>query len=184
MKIWELQENVSEYEHITLVDASDDEWLALGDMFCGKKLINDWKPFNMKIILHDGSLKKSDIPYFSPGIPIFSEEAVNVLQCLFNNNVEILDVICDSGAYKIINVIKVIDGLDHEKSEILTFRCSNRIKAIKKYEFYLNSITGLHIFKIVEQSRGAVFVSDEFRNKVIESGLKGFKFIEVWDSND
>ena len=28
----------------------------------------------------------------------------------------------------------------------------------------------------------SVFVSDEFRNTVLESDLKGFEFITVWDS--
>ncbi len=27
-----------------------------------------------------------------------------------------------------------------------------------------------------------VLVSDEFRNAVLESDLKGFEFVEVWDS--
>nr|WP_159036303.1 hypothetical protein [Clostridium botulinum] len=39
-----------------------------------------------------------------------------------------------------------------------------------------------HIFKVCEYSKIFVFVSDEFKNLVESSGLKGFLFIEVWDS--
>ncbi len=184
MKIWELDENISEYEDLTLENGSDDEWLSLGDMFRGKMLKNNWQPLKLKLIERDGSLKRGDIPYFSPGIPVFSKRAVTVLIPLIANNVEILDIECDIGDYKIINVINLVDGLDYKKSEISMYRDSDRIKVINKYAFHLNAIKEQNIFKIVERSRGPVFVSDEFRNKVMECGLEGFRFIEVWDSNE
>ncbi|WP_018885574.1 imm11 family protein [Paenibacillus massiliensis] len=39
-----------------------------------------------------------------------------------------------------------------------------------------------HIFKIPELVRTSVYVSDEFRDAVLEAGLKGLDFIPVWDS--
>ncbi len=41
------------------------------------------------------------------------------------------------------------------------------------------------IFKVYINQRihpTSVFVSDELRNTILESDLKGFEFIEVWDS--
>ncbi len=40
------------------------------------------------------------------------------------------------------------------------------------FKVYLNET--LHI--------PSVFVSDELRNAILESDLKGFEFVEVWDS--
>ncbi|AYE33979.1 imm11 family protein [Clostridium septicum] len=184
MKIWDLQEDVNVYEHITLVNGSNEDWIKFGDMFQGKQLREEWQPLKLKLIQHGGTLKKGDMPYLSPGVPVFSDKAIHVLKSQFSSCVEVLDTDCDIGDYKIINVIKVINCLDYEKSEILRYRDSDRIKAISKYVFKLDLIEKLNIFKIVEQPRGKVFVSDEFRNKVIQSGLEGFKFIEVWDSEE
>lgn len=182
MKIWDLQEDVNVYEHITLANGTNDDWIKLGDMFQGKKLGEEWQPLQLMLIQHGGTLKKGDMPYLSPGVPVFSSKAIKSLKSQLCNSVEILDVDCDFGDFKVINVTNLIDCLDRNKSGILYYRNSDRIKAINKYVFQLDLIKNQNIFKIVEQPRGKVFVSDEFRNKVIESGLEGFKFVEVWDS--
>lgn len=182
MKIWDLQEEVNIYEHLTLVDGSIEKWNEFTDMFRGKHLSSNWEKLKLKLIEHGEKLKKGDMPYLSPGVPVFSIKAISTLQQYLNNNAETLDIECDIGNYKIINIINVMSCLDHERSEIKYYPNSQRIMRIKKYVFNKEKVKNEHIFKIIEQPRATIFVSDEFRNKVIESGLEGFKFVEVWDS--
>ena len=73
---------------------------------------------------------------------------------------------------------------DYEKAEIEKFKSSGRVMSIEKYAFKPEIIKDNHIFKIVEFPKSEVFVSDEFKQKVEEAGLKGFKFELVWDSEE
>lgn len=50
--------------------------------------------------------------------------------------------------------------------------------------FEKNKVINYHIFKIPEQPTIRVFVSDVFRQRISEAKLKGFNFIEVWDSEE
>lgn len=42
----------------------------------------------------------------------------------------------------------------------------------------------MHIFKTKDETIGRPFVSDAFRQRVLESDLTGFKFELVWDSEE
>ena len=51
-----------------------------------------------------------------------------------------------------------------------------------KYEFIKERVSGNPIFKIIDEPLKRPFVSDVFRQRVIDNNLKGFKFELVWDS--
>lgn len=184
MKIWDLQEDVNIYEHLTLVDGGTEKWNEFTDMFRGRHLSSNYQKLKLKLIEHGGKLKRGDMPYLSPGVPVFSVKAIDALKDYLNNNAEIMEVECDISDFKIINIINVISCLDHERSEIKYYPNSERIMRIKKYFFNKEKVAKEHIFKIIEQPRAIIFVSDDFRNRVIESGLEGFKFVEIWDSEE
>jgi hypothetical protein len=181
MKIWLLQEDVNNFEHLTLLNGSNEEWISFGDMFKGGHLTDNWVPLKLKLISHDGKLKRGDMPYLSPGKPIFTKNAIESLKEFLEGNAEILPINYDLQELFIINVTNRINAIDYEKSDI-KYGDEKRILRVKKYFFDVEKVKNHHIFKVIDQLWGTVFVSDEFRNKVIESGLEGFKFIEVWDS--
>ncbi|WP_407712696.1 imm11 family protein [Clostridium sporogenes] len=79
------------------------------------------------------------------------------------------------------NVTNVKDCVDYEKAGVKRFKESDKILRFIKYAFKPESIKNEHIFKISEYSNVSVLVSNEFKNLVESSGLKGFLFIEVWD---
>ena len=56
--------------------------------------------------------------------------------------------------------------------------------AFKKYVFLPDIVSGNHIFKISDEKTRYPFVSDEFRKRVIDNNLKGFKFELAWDSEE
>jgi len=183
VKIWILQEDVNNYEHLTLLDGNNEEWIKFGDMFKGDQLASNWTPLKLKLINHDGKLKRGDMPYLSPGKPIFTKNAVERLKGVLEGNVEVLPVDYDLQELFIINITNRIDAIDYEKSEI-KYGDEKRILRVKKFSFVVEEVKNQHIFKISNQLFGTVFVSDEFKKKVVESSLEGFKFIEVWDSEE
>lgn len=50
-----------------------------------------------------------------------------------------------------------------------------------KYYFKQEMIEGYNIFKIKDEPLGKVFVTDVFRETVLNSNLTGFKFKLVWE---
>lgn len=182
MKIWSLQEDVNEYEHITLEDSSNEEWIKFDNMFHNNYLGDKWHPIKVCLIEHGDRLKRGDMPYLSPGKPTFSKKAVEVLGEFLYENVEILPIQYDLQELFIINVTNHIDAIDYDKADIKFMPDGKRILRVKRYSFKTDRIREQHIFKIASQLYGTVFVSDAFRDKAIESGLEGFNFIEVWDS--
>ena len=127
-------------------------------------------------------LKLSNAPGFS--IPVFDKKALDILLPMVENEIEVLPLLCEEREFFAINVIKVLDCVDYDKSKYRTFRDGKRIMAFEKYTFKLDDIKGSNIFKIIDEPRRKPFVSDEFRDKVLETGLTGFKFKLVWDSED
>jgi len=179
MKIWRVIADINNFER--LIESSQSNKVSLRD-FIGKSLLDSWVKPNLVVINEKGRLKRGDCPYF--GILVFSIFAIEILNDLMKDCVELLGIDCDSGNYKIINLINVVDCLDYSKSVIQRYDDGERISNIKKYAFIPEKIFNQNIFVIPERPRSPVFVSNEFKNRVLESGLKGFKFEEIWDSNE
>ncbi len=83
--------------------------------------------------------------------------------------------------YYVINVTTVLDCIDYEKAEYKAFD-DGSVMYFTKYAFRRDIIKKLNIFKTIEFPNADVFVSDEFRDRVLNHGLLGFNFVEVWDS--
>lgn len=175
MKIWHLQSDVNNYDN--LIPIKKEDWDKL--LFVGKSLSDNWTP--VPVIINE-EIKPSDSPGLDTSAPIFSEKAVEILKDLMDGSVEILPLRSRNGKYFAINVLDVVDCVDYSNSKFRTFKNSNKIMFFEKYSFIPECIKGKNIFKIVDEPTKTAFVSDEFKEKVFSSGLTGFKFILVWDS--
>lgn len=176
MKIWHLDCDVDNYESFTWKgDINIDDIQS----FDGRSKKDNWIPIAVEKI---GSKVLSNTPGLSSHIPIFDELAILTLKDLLNDSTEILPIKYSEGNYFIINIIDVINCIDYKKSEYKTFRDGKRIMRFIKYEFIENIVKDKHIFKIIDEPTRRPFVSDEFKRRVEESGLTGFKFELVWDS--
>lgn len=117
-------------------------------------------------------------------IPVFSKKALDCLLPLIENNIEILKLDFDGGDFYAINVTKVINAINYEKSKYKTFRDGRRIVLFNKYAFEPEIVIGISIFKIIDEPCRFAFVSDEFKEIVEKNKLKGFEFKLVWDSEE
>ena len=177
MKIWELDADANNYDNFDIADDEFEEFMEYG--FDGKSIKDRWRPFRIENM---DNVKKGDIPSLFGSIPVFSERAVKVLREYLEDNAEILPLQHDGEKYFLINVTNVQDCIDFENSEIKRFPSSGKIMRFVKYSFKEDVVKNQHIFKIKQYPRSIVLVSDEFRNKVLNSELEGFDFIELWDS--
>ncbi|MDO8628105.1 MAG: hypothetical protein Q7K42_06565 [Candidatus Diapherotrites archaeon] len=168
-----------------LIHGNDKTLLSLVDYTQGEKLNSTDLCF--KRTFYENSLEKhlNNLPLgdlASGGHPpILSEVAVNFLKDLIKKDVEIIPVKCidcNNKTFFILD-IKKINALDFDKSEVVRFTVSSRVKKITKHVFISDKLKNIHIFRIPESPHD--FVSEEFVQKVKESGLKGFKFTKTDD---
>ena len=176
MKIWILDSDVDNYENLTWKKELDIDFIQ---SFDGTEKMKDWNPMQVKR-MYDREF--SNTPGLSPHIPVFDEKAIGVLNDLLVGNAEILKLDYKECNFYAINVIKVLDCIDHAKSKYKTFRDGKRIMRFTKYVFDEEKIKGVNLFKIKDEPLKRPFVSDEFRKRVFDNNLIGFKFELAWES--
>jgi hypothetical protein len=175
--VWDFRSDVENYVNLTLVNKNEwDRFLECS--FDGRKHSENWSPFAVKAIEVKND---SDFPSLSPGVPVLTDQAITILEQYLQGNTEILNLKSRVGNYSIINVTNVIDCIDYDKSDFKRFKSSGEIMKFFKYCFIADKIAGAHIFKITDLPHGYVFVSDDFKTKVEQSGLVGYEFIKVWE---
>lgn len=179
MKIWKLKEDLKNSEGL-IVEDKELRNKYIYPNFNGQ-VIQSWDTIKVKTANKE---KGADQFIFLASSPVFSPKAVGVLQPLLENNTQTLPLTYnDSKEIFIINVIKMIDGLDTNQSVVSRLKNGN-IMSIKKAVFKKDRIEGQHIFKLHDCPKNPIFVSDTFKETVEQAGLKGFRFEEVWNSDD
>ena len=179
MKVYLLNFDVNNYKSIQLCDDVDADYYQ---MFDGTRLKEHWISPKVKVYDEDEVLLDGDAPGFN--IPVFNKNALDFLYPLIHNNVELLPLRLNDELLYGINVITILDAINYDLSDYLTFRDGKRIMCFKKYYFKDEIIKGHNIFKINDIRRGVVFVSECFYKSVIENNLKGFKMELVYENED
>ncbi|MDQ0110674.1 imm11 family protein [Paenibacillus harenae] len=176
MKIWRM---FTDHNNM-VVDQVNPDSFKLVDDFTGKLIVN-WNTPEL-IVIKKG--ENREFPHISAGIPIFSDLIIGKLEKVLKENVQLLDVnvVNYDINLKIINVLNIYDAVDYKRS-IPETTLSGRIKGFKELHFKLEKVASHPIFKIHELPL-SVFVSDEFRESVLQAKLKGFDFIETWSSEE
>lgn len=181
MKIWKLNFELDEYDNLKFAKEFSIDEIRL---FNGSSQKDHWQIKEVVRIEPGKRLELSDAPGLLPNLPVFSERAVRVLSRFLEDTSELLPLANNEKSFFAINIVKVLDCVDHEKSQYKLFRDGKRIMRFIKYSFDKSKIQGCHLFKIIDEPLGSPFVSDEFRELVIRSGLTGFVFKLVWNSED
>ncbi len=178
MKIWSLDFLLDDYESFW---ACEEISIAEQRTFDGRSKIDHWGIRQMK----EGSSRKhmplANATDFNAIFPVFDTKTLDILRDLIEDTVEILPMEFKGTIWHGINVKRVLDAIDYDKAEITRFS-DGQIMMFDKYAFRSEIVRDVPIFKIVDEPVGHVFVSDEFKKRVEESNLTGFKFLPVWDS--
>ncbi|MDM5186266.1 suppressor of fused domain protein [Bacillus sp. DX4.1] len=179
MKIWRISSN---YNFDQLECGNKEEWETLDNNFKGISMIDTWKPLQMKLS-NEG--EPTDLLSSMP--PIFTKKAVDVVFDLMKGKVEILPLVHERYECYAINVMNVLECIDYENAE------PNNFAGFDKFAFLSEKIKGEHIFRALNTKHKygdfpivsvQTFVSDEFKERIVDSELKGFDFDLVWTSDE
>jgi hypothetical protein len=179
MNVFELDADGDRYQNLVLTSKKD---LDSVEQFGRRDLLSSWSAPAVEVFRDDKlhrNLPPSDFPSLI-GVLVFSVRAVNGLRDLLRENGEILPLSCSDGEYYAFNLTTSINALDEFNSEVERFKSDGSIMQINKFVFFGDRLSGATIFKI-PQSRARVFVTDAFRKMVIDNGLLGFEFVNVWE---
>ncbi|WP_217592459.1 DUF1629 domain-containing protein [Cohnella sp. GbtcB17] len=122
-----------------------------------------------------------DMIALSAGTLALSKKAIMATQDLLADQVETLPLEHDSLELFAINVLNVVPALDRSRSEIRLWP-DGGIRMITRYAFSQEMIKDCAIFKVPEFISTYIFVTEAFRERVLQHNLTGFRFIELWDS--
>ncbi|TPG68690.1 hypothetical protein EEL31_09235 [Brevibacillus laterosporus] len=187
MKIWLLQHNHDKYGQVGAVDGFDsDIYNPLQDSRISR--ISTWEVSTLQELKIKGT-KWVDVNSYLI-MPVCSKHVLTVLNPLIEDSIEWLPIkvlrfnkAVDDDLFFILHVTNIINALDHEKASLKYFSSEpRRLMKINEYSFHLDQLKNQHIFKLTEFPKNEIFVSDQFKDLVLQHQIQGWEFIEVWDS--
>ncbi|MCG8351306.1 MAG: hypothetical protein MI924_26335 [Chloroflexales bacterium] len=174
MPIWEISFESDIFQSVELVDLTfGSVWI---EWFKGQPIAHEWQPIEVAFLPDDQRLPGD----FSSagGAIIANQRALDLLHPLVAGCVEVLPLICKTATLYAMNVIKVIDCLDHAQSRFVYFS-DGGIMRVEQYVFKVGCIGDTHLFKIPEQIRHRVYGSDTFKATVERNHLQGMLFSQI-----
>lgn len=181
MKIWKLDFDLDNYDNLTFANRKSIEDIQ---SFDGRTKKEIWDTPKVLRLEPEKMLPLSDAPGLYAHLPVFNKRAIKILSRLIENDTEILPLENNEDEFFAINVLKVLDCIDYNKSEFKTFSDGKRIMRFIRYSFIPCRLDDCNIFKIIDEKISRPFVTDCFRDEVISSNLKGFIFKQVWNSDE
>ncbi|AOE49525.1 imm11 family protein [Kangiella sediminilitoris] len=184
------------YAGYLAVSESDDERMQWYDPLMGVPLpasMEDWKPPLLEQYLGDGKKKrKPGIIGDSPSsgvVHLVSEKAANALSDIFEKHAKLYPVKLKDAPnenFYMVVVTTEIDCLDRDKSTGKRTGYEIRpeyFSSIHTWVFDESKLEGVDLF-VLPDSKTTCYVSDRFKQRVIDAGLKGFGFEkEFWDED-
>ena len=169
MNIYEFIEDVNNYNSLKFFRQGYEIKEILDK---GIPLKNSWKPFEPE---EYNVGKDGDFPGLYGSVPVFSQRAWDMLGKYLINDVEALPIINERRSLYAINVLKTIDCLDKENSELSINSVANLVSDIYTYKFNAFDSNSVFIFKIPEVRDLKVYVTDNFIELMNEFELVGAK---------
>ncbi|WP_405155032.1 suppressor of fused domain protein [Paenibacillus sp. FSL K6-0108] len=179
MKIWKMTNAVDTKE----LDVVKERGF-IDNIGSGVSLINQWTTLEMK---HTYGENNTDIYEITSQLAdmVINARAIEVLKDYLENKVELLPVKYNNEKHYVMNVINILDCIDKNSS------IADKYGGFKNYVFIEEEINNEHIFKTISYDyeltelpiiSSQTFVSDEFKQRVEEGGLQGFRFRLAWSS--
>lgn len=180
MKIWWLDYHPA---FNTLKFIHSDDFSAFENFKFGVSLKENWIP--LKMSYHDVG-RHSDFVYRLNGALFVSDKAKEMIDSFVSkNDIEFLPVHTNEGEYYTLNVLNVLDCIDENKS-VEDRLPSGKLVGYKEMEFICDAVKDQPIFRVKMPQNDTIlteiFVSDQVRNLILDSDLKGYQLTDIWDS--
>lgn len=168
------------YEFIDCVIEDDYE---VFNSLQGLPVADTWEPVRVVRVRIDDdgeATQPSDFPCYPGGDLILRQRAVFALRDILEEGGEILPLKTDDNVpLFVLNVTRVLDAKDEDKSHIVRFPDSGQSMTVWAHAFHEPVIRDVPFFKL--PYRGSpMFVGEPFRERVQEAGLVGLDFILAW----
>ncbi|MCR2806075.1 hypothetical protein [Paenibacillus soyae] len=173
MKIWMLTTS----EKCTAIESENhDDYVDHIKTYFNDE-IKEWKPIRF-LTRRKGN--KSDCAEFMIGYPVFMRKAKDVLSPLLGSGVEFLPIIHDVHEMYFVKVKNLQDFID----------MSNPVERRINYGYFSEYVHikremvnhSIPIFRMPPHLMTRIYVTDEFKKVVEDNKLKGFHFVELWDT--
>jgi hypothetical protein len=166
------------YEWINCCDDADYEvfW-----SFDGSPRAPGWKPVKVRRVRADDrqAFNPSDFPWLGAHALIMRRKPVEALRKMLASGGEVLPLATDDGTdLSVLNVTRVLDAIDEQRSDILRFPGSGRIMRIQSIAFLEPIVRGVDIFRLPHRA-SPTYVSERFVKAVQDAGLRGLEFNQV-----
>lgn len=144
--------------------------------------ISDWTDVTLYPSMHRTEVGKEtgDVLPVDISAVVVNERCFNIIKPYIQDAVQVLSAKTKKQKLFALNVTAVRDCLDCENSKLKHFSSSGRIMRIEKYAFHRERLSNAFIFKIPEEVHTHPYVTDGFKNLMEQNGIKGFKFVLVW----
>jgi hypothetical protein len=169
-------------------DVETYQWIDFIDYWSGYQEAQEQQSFEgLKRKVHDvftieeDQIKPiSDFPPLpaSSLLPVFSGRALDELWYLISDSVETAKlrwINHPNHPIYVVYVTRVVDCLDRKQSELVFYR-DGTVMDIRKPVFFAERLEGIHIFRLPDKRVSPVYVSDTFRQAVIQNDLTGLLF--------
>ena len=166
------------YEGALCVDEDGDEYLVQTD---GKACADTWRPVRVRRFSEGRDNQPADFPWLGGNALAMRRSAVEALADIFEEGCEILPLATDDDVELfVLNVTRVIDALDMERSTIRRLPDGGMIYLIEAAAFHEHMVRDVDFFKLPTERVNNVFVGERFIERVRAAGLGGLKFEFSW----
>lgn len=155
--------------------------------FCFRgKPIDNWDEIELYPSTHRTETGKAigDVYPIEISAVVVNEYCFDVIKTLIQDSTQVLYAKSNSQKLYVLNVTTIIDCLDYENSKLKRFPSSGRIMRVEEYAFHKEKLKDVFIFKIPEELHAHPYVTDEFKMLIEQNGIKGFKFVPVWQDGE
>jgi Immunity protein family (Imm11) len=168
-----------DYDHYDSVYPWPPPDRPLEQLLNGNSRIKTWEPVGFGREGEGPALPLGDMTTFSGTCLIVSGVGQAVLGPLAAGRGEWLPVLGLPDAYRLLNILDLRPVLDEERSSI--FRLApDRIVDISRLMIHRERVGDATIFKLSEFPAGPILVTETVHDRVLEAGLTGFEFRQVW----
>lgn len=184
MKVWKIKADMGDYQ--TLITKEEVGLKLMIDLLSANIQNGKYDYLELKTVDGDGASESDFILFWNvSGVLITNLRTKLILKDMVRDAVEFIPVKLEDTILYILNVIKVIDAVDYEKT-ILRRQSNGLVVGMEKYSFNEILIKEESIFKVFLKDKVCIetYVTEKFRTIVEENHLTGIEFEEVWDSEE
>jgi hypothetical protein len=175
VKVYRVRADVNRFAGLLLTDERDAEVLELLD---GQSAWDWWR----SVPLEWDTFEDRPLPDFMTvdESPVLSARALEACADLFDDRVELLDIVIDGDrSSRLVNVTQISTALDKERA-MRKYFCDGRVRSVYLYEFHSVMLEPETIFRLGYATGFDLYVTSSVVERVTEAGLTGFVFEEVW----